>query len=60
MKFADLASGSAVFVDANTFVYAFAPIRSLGHPAAKCSNALNIATSKRLVPLTFSATSPIA
>ena len=37
MKLADLASGSAVFVDANIFVYAFAPDPQFG---ASCSQLL--------------------
>ena len=35
MKFADLANGTAVFVDANTFVYAFSPHAQLGPPSEK-------------------------
>lgn len=32
MKLADVPAGAAIFVDANTFVYAFAPDPSLGPP----------------------------
>jgi predicted nucleic acid-binding protein len=35
MKFADLASGSEDFVDANTFVYAFAPDPQFGPPCGE-------------------------
>ena len=35
MKFADLASGSSVFLDANVFVYAFAPDPQFGRPCAE-------------------------
>ncbi|MGQ0633812.1 MAG: type II toxin-antitoxin system VapC family toxin [Planctomycetaceae bacterium] len=33
MKFANIASGEAVFVDANTFIYAFAPDPQFGPPS---------------------------
>jgi hypothetical protein len=35
MKFTDLARGSAVFVDANTFAYAFAPDPQFGPPCGE-------------------------
>jgi len=38
MKFADLASGQAVFVDANVFVYAFGPDPEFGPRASNYWN----------------------
>jgi len=35
MTFADLVAGDAVFVDANTFLYSFAPDPSLGPPCSQ-------------------------
>jgi hypothetical protein len=37
LTFADLAVGSAVFVDANTFVYAFVADPASARPASSCS-----------------------
>jgi hypothetical protein len=50
MTFLDLVAGDAVFIDANTFVYYFAPDPGGAVRAASCSSVSRIKRSRAIPP----------
>jgi predicted nucleic acid-binding protein len=60
MTFADIASGTSVFIDANTFVYACAPDPQFGPPSLQLLERIEQNICRVSRPRTFWAMSPIA